>query len=90
MSAEQFAFEIFEWGYMDPHSTKFNNNLSNGADVSTVDFSCNTSDTIFLIYGGNNATFFESIFSFEKDSSNMALLAMEGAAELGKKLTNIL
>ena len=41
---------------MDPHSTKFNNNLSNGADVSTVDFSCNTSDTIFLIYGGNNAT----------------------------------
>lgn len=30
--------------------------------------------------------FFESIFNFEKDSSNMALLAMEGAAEIGKKI----
>ncbi len=34
--------------------------------------------------------FFESIFSFEKDSSNMALLAMEGAAELGKKVDQYL
>ncbi|MDE5756326.1 MAG: ribose-phosphate pyrophosphokinase [Clostridia bacterium] len=34
--------------------------------------------------------FFESIFSFEKDSSNMAILALEGAAELGKKVDQYL
>jgi len=34
--------------------------------------------------------FFESIFSFEKDSSNMALIALEGAEELGKKVDSYL
>lgn len=30
--------------------------------------------------------FFESIFSFEKDTSNMAIIALEGAKELGEKI----
>lgn len=30
--------------------------------------------------------FFESIFNFEKDTSNMAILALEGAKDLGKKI----
>ncbi len=34
--------------------------------------------------------FFESIFNFEKDSSNMAILALEGAAELGQKVDRYL
>ncbi len=30
--------------------------------------------------------FFESVFNFEKDSSNMAIIALKGAEELGKKV----
>ncbi len=30
--------------------------------------------------------FFESIFSFEKDTSNLAIIALEGAKELGQKI----
>ena len=34
--------------------------------------------------------FFDSIFNFEKDTSNMVLLAMEGAKELGDKIDHYL
>ncbi len=41
---------------MDSHSKNLNSFYANDSKSIVVDNLCNTIDTIFLIYGGNNAT----------------------------------
>jgi|GEM_PF-5089892 len=43
---------------MDSHSKNLNSFYADDSQSVVVDYLCNTLDTIFLIYGGNNATIF--------------------------------